>query len=223
VNILETVYNISSIDKSYSRNLTVIFDRIVIKINTQPTIITSRGTPIKICGSASYASDGAPVPSGAVVITDGANLYPAKISSGQFCITYIPNVSTTVTFYAVSANDYPDTGLSLQFGSSYGFVDVFSTDYARVTIYAVAPQQAQAIGVSSFLARLGVDIIYTLIGAVFALGIFAIMAKIYDWSVAGALAMLVLFILFALAGYTGQATFALILMLIFVAIAFMRS
>ncbi|MEM0061596.1 MAG: hypothetical protein QW726_06680, partial [Fervidicoccaceae archaeon] len=78
-------------------------------------------------------------------------------------------------------------------------------------------------GVSSFLESLGSQIVSTLLGIMFALGLFAILSKVYDWTAAALLTSLALFIFFAISGNAYAMTATMFFLFIFAALYFFRS
>jgi hypothetical protein len=236
---LDLSYNITTIDSSYTTSASIVFDRIQIKFDVQPSYVVAVNSSATLFGTARYVSDGYPVSDGVVDISDGYNIYRARITNGQFSFSYRPNTTGTVSFYAVRAVDFPNpVSISLSsysensvipiahaqaLGSGYGFVTAYTTDMAQITFYVVQPVAAQIIGVSTFLANLGSSVVYLLLGFSMSIGIFVIMAKIYDWPVAGVFASFVLLIMFLLAGLTGPATVVLIFLILFLAFAVYRS
>jgi hypothetical protein len=236
---LDLSYNITTIDSSYTTSASIVFDRIQIKFDVQPSYVVAVNSSATLFGTARYVSDGYPVSDGVVDISDGYNIYRARITNGQFSFSYRPNSTGTVSFYAVRAVDFPNP-VSISFssysensvipiahaqalGSGYGFVTAYTTDMVQITFYVVQPVAAQIIGVSTFLTNLGSSVVYLLLGFSMSIGIFVIMAKIYDWPVAGVFASFVLLIMFLLAGLTGPATVVLIFLILFLAFAVYRS
>jgi hypothetical protein len=236
---LDLSYNITTIDSLYTTSASIVFDRIQIKFNVQPSYVVAVNSSATLFGTAKYVSDGYPVSDGVVDISDGYNIYRVRITNGQFSFSYRPNTTGSVSFYAVRAVDFPNpVSISLSsysensmipiahaqaLGSGYGFVTAYTTDMVQITFYVVQPVAAQIIGVSTFLANLGSSVVYLLLGFSMSIGIFVIMAKIYDWPVAGVFASFVLLIMFLLAGLTGPATVVLIFLILFLAFAVYRS
>ena len=237
-NASSQTYYISSSYPGGLRIATLYLDRIIINMSTALQVVTVPAT-VRIYGTAYYESDGSPVSSGIVVISSGSSLLKAVISGGRFYVDFPVSAPGSYVFYVVYASDYPYAsslsldGFSNSSGVGYldfqasgavglGFVDTFVSNTVFVTAFQLQTLPP-VIGVSSFLESLGSQIVSTLLGIMFALGLFAILSKVYDWTAAALLASLALFIFFAISGNAYAMTATMFLLFIFAALYFFRS
>lgn len=225
---------------SESRGFSIVYDQIVISMKAP--MFVAVGQSIPVYGSASYKSDGSPVPSGYIAIYDGNNTYVTRITNGRFYLS-IPAgpVTQQKTLLVVAANDYPYTGISVYMeglntsptsiqlqssGSgalSAGLVDTYTYTPVSVSVVQLAQVNAPPISPGTLLTTFEGQVVLIMLAIAMAIGLFIILIKIYSWPVAGVIAGVSLLLLLYVLGLTQVLPFVMLVIVVLLAFHIYRS